>query len=280
MPSTYRHIGEAAPYYDDYVGSKHDDKGYLKVLWKPSRAVQARELTQMQTYTQNQIASLGGYLFKDGTVVHGGIISTTTKQKYFIGVVTYPQGMSLEDAMAGFTANNKIGKANSESIDNQGIYPTGIGDIKFQIVGWTTLYDANGNEATTATLDERGLTTTKVVVFYNIFGGSFAKMSEDGHIVFTSSGKGLTFSNPVRDTNSVITVQNIINESATSISDLYLTCTCASNTKGTIFVDGYFVNCPMSSIMINPIILNSDNTISVGSIATNNVEYTPMKMKL
>ena len=273
MPSTYRHIGEAAPYYDDYVGSKHDDKGYLKVLWKPSRAVQARELTQMQTYTQNQIASLGGYLFKDGTVVHGGIISTTTKQKYFIGVVTYPQGMSLEDAMAGFTANNKIGKANSESIDNQGIYPTGIGDIKFQIVGWTTLYDANGNEATTATLDERGLTTTKVVVFYNIFGGSFAKMSEDGHIVFTSSGKGLTFSNPVRDTNSVITVQNIINESATSISDLYLTCTCASNTKGTIFVDGYFVNCPMSSIMINPIILNSDNTISVGSIATNDVEY-------
>ena len=171
MPSTYRHIGEAAPYYDDYVGSRHYDKGYVKVLWKPSRAVQARELTQMQSYSQNQIASLGGYLFKDGTVVQGGIISTTTKQKYFIGTVSYPAGMSLEDAMTGFMSNNKVSTNDEVSDSSRGLYATGLGEdgkIKFQIVGWTTLYDADGGlSLVSGTEAARGLTTTKVVVFGN-----------------------------------------------------------------------------------------------------------------
>ena len=40
-----------SPYYDDYDSSK----GYHRVLFKPSFAVQARELTQLQTILQNQI---------------------------------------------------------------------------------------------------------------------------------------------------------------------------------------------------------------------------------
>ena len=267
MPSTYRHIGEAAPYYDDYVGSKHDDKGYVKVLWKPSRAVQARELTQMQTYAQNQVASLGGYLFKDGTIVQGGIISTTTKQKYFIGTVTYPTGLALEDVMAGFMANNKI-RAIETGIDvsEQGLYPIGWDNIKFQIVGWTTLFNDDDYPVTMATLNERGLTTVKVVVFYNIFGGSFARKADDGSIVYTSDGAGITFSNPVRDIDATLKVENLLNPNPTSLGNVYLTCTCASCTKGIIFVDGYFVNCPMASVMVNPIRLNADNTIYVDNL--------------
>ena len=40
-----------SPYYDDY---SHDKK-YLKLLFKPGYAVQARELTQIQSSLQNQI---------------------------------------------------------------------------------------------------------------------------------------------------------------------------------------------------------------------------------
>ena len=40
-----------SPYYDDYDSSK----GYHRVLFKPSFAVQARELTQLQTILQNQV---------------------------------------------------------------------------------------------------------------------------------------------------------------------------------------------------------------------------------
>ena len=44
-----------APYFDDYDISKK----YYRVLFKPGRAVQARELTQLQTTLQNQIEQFG-----------------------------------------------------------------------------------------------------------------------------------------------------------------------------------------------------------------------------
>ena len=40
-----------SPYYDDY----DEDKKYHKVLYRPSRPIQARELTQGQSILQNQI---------------------------------------------------------------------------------------------------------------------------------------------------------------------------------------------------------------------------------
>ena len=42
------------PYFDDF----DDSKNYHKILFKPSFAVQARELTQIQTISQNQIKKL------------------------------------------------------------------------------------------------------------------------------------------------------------------------------------------------------------------------------
>jgi hypothetical protein len=57
-----------SPYYDDY--SK--DKKYLKLLFKPGHAVQARELTQIQTSLQNQIQKFGDHIFRNGSVVTGG----------------------------------------------------------------------------------------------------------------------------------------------------------------------------------------------------------------
>lgn len=267
MPSTYRHIGEAAPYYDDYEGSKHDDKGYVKVLWKPGRAVQARELTQMQTYSQNQIASLGGYLFKDGTVVQGGIISTTTKQKYFIGTVSYPAGNNLDDIMAGFMSNNKV----SGSSTADGLYPTGIGDIKIQIVGWTTMYDSDGGlSLVSSTNSMEGRTTTKVVVFYNILGGSFNDRT-------IGTNLSITFQSPISDVNATLTVVNIVKTSS-SEENRYLTCTCATCTKGTIFIDGYFVNCPMGYVLVNPLQCVEDadtntSVLTVSDISEDNEEY-------
>ena len=38
------------PYYDDY----NEDKNFHRILFKPGVAVQARELTQLQTILQNQ----------------------------------------------------------------------------------------------------------------------------------------------------------------------------------------------------------------------------------
>ena len=48
------------PYYDDY----NEDKKYTRILFKPGVAVQARELTQMQTMLQTQISRFGDNIYK------------------------------------------------------------------------------------------------------------------------------------------------------------------------------------------------------------------------
>jgi len=49
-----------SPYYDDFTESKK----FHRILFRPSFAVQARELTQSQTILQNQIERVGDHLFK------------------------------------------------------------------------------------------------------------------------------------------------------------------------------------------------------------------------
>jgi hypothetical protein len=56
-----------SPYFDDY----DEDKKFVRVLYRPGRAVQARELTQSQTYQQKQIQRFADYFFKQGSIVNG-----------------------------------------------------------------------------------------------------------------------------------------------------------------------------------------------------------------
>jgi len=62
------------PYYDDF----NEDKKFLRMLFRPGYAVQSRELTQLQTILQNQIEKFGNHIFKDGSRIVGGEISTYT----------------------------------------------------------------------------------------------------------------------------------------------------------------------------------------------------------
>ena len=56
------------PYFDDFDASKN----YLRMLFRPGYAVQARELTQLQTVLQNQIGNFATHVFNDGTKIAGG----------------------------------------------------------------------------------------------------------------------------------------------------------------------------------------------------------------
>ena len=53
-----------SPYYDDF----DENKNHHRVLFRPGFAVQARELTQLQTILQNQIEKFGSEVLIDGTV--------------------------------------------------------------------------------------------------------------------------------------------------------------------------------------------------------------------
>lgn len=56
------------PYYDDF----DEFKNFHQLLFKPGYAVQARELTQLQTIIQDQIKKFGNHVFQQGSVVIPG----------------------------------------------------------------------------------------------------------------------------------------------------------------------------------------------------------------
>jgi hypothetical protein len=58
---------DVSPYFDDYDPKKK----YYRILYRPSVAVQARELTQTQTMIQSQIERFAGHVFTDGSRIDG-----------------------------------------------------------------------------------------------------------------------------------------------------------------------------------------------------------------
>jgi len=83
MPSYDPTLFNVNPYYDDF----NEDKKFLRMLFRPGYAVQSRELTQLQTILQNQVERFGNHIFKDGSNIIGGEISTQTLN--FVRI--YPQ---------------------------------------------------------------------------------------------------------------------------------------------------------------------------------------------
>ena len=59
-----------SPYFDDFE-TNGKLKNYHKVLFKPGLAVQTRELNQLQSALQNQVARFGNYIYEVGTIVDG-----------------------------------------------------------------------------------------------------------------------------------------------------------------------------------------------------------------
>jgi len=85
-----------SPYWDDYSESKQ----FYKILFVPARAVQVREMNQLQTMIQTQISRFADHQFKDGSVVSGCNISYIP-ELHFIRVGVYNENTANTE----FTTN-------------------------------------------------------------------------------------------------------------------------------------------------------------------------------
>ncbi len=93
-------IFNSNPYYDDFSHSA----GFLKILFRPGYAIQARELTQAQSILQNQISKIGDHLFRDGSRILGSGISVRTtgtariaiSSLDLVGITDYTQLLGTE----------------------------------------------------------------------------------------------------------------------------------------------------------------------------------------
>jgi hypothetical protein len=69
---SYNTLASVDPYYDDFDQTKN----FHRILFRPGRAVQARELTQSQTILQDQITKFADNIFKQNSPVSGGNVTT------------------------------------------------------------------------------------------------------------------------------------------------------------------------------------------------------------
>lgn len=191
-----------APYYDDFK----EDKNFHRILFRPGFAVQARELTQLQSILQNQIERFGNHVFQEGTVVIPGGLSVNDKytsvkiQTAFSGetvdITQYYDAtnpVTIQGATSGVKAKvigYKAATATTDPLlyvqytstgtdlettvfaDNENIFAD-------KAITHATAYDINVNSATTSTTNA---TQTGCAVFggngvYYI-RGTFVQMSE------------------------------------------------------------------------------------------------------
>ena len=116
------------PYFDDYS----ELKDFYRILFRPSYAVQARELTQVQTILQNQVTRFGDHMFKNGSQVIPGSVNVDNRVHFIkleqfsgtLDVTTFLHTMQ-DMIITGSTSGVKmrvVDTSNSTYVDKTGAY--------------------------------------------------------------------------------------------------------------------------------------------------------------
>lgn len=78
MPNQFTSNTFSSTYNDDYL----DSDNYYRILFNSGRALQARELTQLQTIIQEELGRLGRHLFKEGSIVNPGGLTLNNNYEF------------------------------------------------------------------------------------------------------------------------------------------------------------------------------------------------------
>ena len=93
------------PYYDDF----NESKKFLRVMFKPGYALQAREVTQLQTILQSQIDRFGKHIFENGSTVLDGQLTENYLRFARIGGLT--GFTNVESLIGSIVSGNNTAKA-------------------------------------------------------------------------------------------------------------------------------------------------------------------------
>lgn len=160
------------PYFDDY---KESNK-YYQILFRPGRAVQARELTQLQTILQNQIERFGTHIFKQGSNVIPGTANAVryTKTVHYIKLPlqqVYPEYSPLtssvddiDSAIKDIWINKKIAITSGDRVGISGTIkgyrgPDQIGSTTGGEVRFFLTMESASEDGTSSTFQKGDLVT-------------------------------------------------------------------------------------------------------------------------
>ncbi len=188
------------PYYDDF----DQDDLFHRVLFRPGYAVQARELTQLQSILQNQVERHGNHMFKEGAMIIPGQASYSDRF----------DTLQLESTFAGETIKPETFYNATTPVTITGV----TSGVKAKVIGF---------QAATAT------TQPILYVYYiqtgtDLESGVFSNsenITADASVTHTTTygsgvASGTTFSSSAAQTGSSVKVE-----------------------KGIYFIRGQFVQC-------------------------------------
>ena len=142
MPNTFNSSTFSSTYRDDY----NDSDNYHRILYNSGRALQARELTQMQTIIQEEMARFGRNIFKDGARVSAGGITVDNDRKY-VKISSVTTGGAFSDIQVGTVFTGATNNYTAKVLDVKPIAVDGFtaNTLYLQYIG------ANGASGTPST---------------------------------------------------------------------------------------------------------------------------------
>jgi len=184
------------PYYDDFSEAKQ----FNRILFKPAKAVQARELTQLQTILQQQVERFGANIYKEGTIISG--INLTARddlffvklndQAGFVNPAVYDQVTTVEGVITSYTITGQTSGLVAEVVKGQNGFQTQNPDLKTFYIKYLTSTQDGDNDVkqfqsgeslvVTDSLGAQVITVTAATVASHV-GRSFGVSCEAG-VVF------------------------------------------------------------------------------------------------
>ena len=216
MTTTSIKTYSVSPYYDDF----NESKNYHRILFRPGFAVQARELTQMQSALQAQIDRHGQYAFKDGSRVVNGELSLNIEYDY----------LKLE----GSFTHSSVAYTSAGLSALEGTVITGTGN--------------SGNQVTALVLKAvaaEGSDPDTVYIKYQKSGGTNSDVEKfAAGEVFSSNGDpvkyGMVGSGSDTGTGTASTIANSIGKGSS-----------VAITEGVYFISGCFSYVPSATLILD-----------------------------
>ena len=197
-----------SPYYDDF--DKNDN--FHKVLFRPGFAVQARELTTLQSILQDQIELQGKHIFKEGTVVIPGQVSLSN---YYTNVQLATTFGGEEVVPSQFyNATNPVTITGSTS------------GVKAKVIGYAD-----------------GTSTTQPVIYVQ-----YLQSGTDNSTESFSDSENITADTTITHTTSYAAGVASITTHDTSASQIG---TAVKIESGVYFVRGQFVRCAEETLILS-----------------------------
>ena len=150
MVSTVTSTTFSQTYKDDFS----DSDNYHRILFNSGRALQARELTQLQTIIQREAERHARFVFKEGAPVHSGGVSINTRFEFAkLNVTTY----SLPATYSTLIGETFTGQTSTIKVRIVAIDPAAGGDPATVFIEYTD------NNSTSGTTIPKRLTPGEVI---------------------------------------------------------------------------------------------------------------------